>query len=158
MPGLPSPSGSEHHCWLPHASHPGHRQRRKSPASHCASGSPAESRKGQFIQRKENSLLFCLLFVFFKPRGVVRVQSTQRDFYFFYFCVGLEDETSCEKIFLTHTGNMHVLMPKAKILQLCAQGEMLPPATTLLFIYLIFTIPCSSMILEPQNEVVTVLS
>lgn len=52
------------------------------------------------------------------------MQSTQRDFHFY---VGLEDETSSEKLFLTHTGNMHVLMPKTKILylQLCAQGEML---------------------------------
>lgn len=40
-PGLLSPSGSEHHYWLPHASHPGRRQRPKSPASRCASGLPA---------------------------------------------------------------------------------------------------------------------
>lgn len=39
-PCLPSPSGSEHHYWPPHASHPGRQQMQKSPASRCASGSP----------------------------------------------------------------------------------------------------------------------
>lgn len=39
-PCLPSPSGSERHYWPPHASHPGHQQTLKSPASRCASGSP----------------------------------------------------------------------------------------------------------------------
>lgn len=52
-PGLLSPSGSEHHYWLPHGSHPDHQQRLKSPASRCASGLPGQSRRRKFTSWNE---------------------------------------------------------------------------------------------------------
>ncbi len=52
-PGLPSPSGSERHYWLPRVSHPGRQQTLKSPASRCASGSPGWGRRGETVYRNK---------------------------------------------------------------------------------------------------------